>query len=216
MADMTTISRRSGQASTRQRACLTVARLAPAMVLVLAGPLLVNALLGRPGAAAELHQRLPDVLGMSILVTLLASYAITPLATITGWRWHIILRRDFALWGCAFAFTDLLVAAGTEGVLAGTAGALGLTAGTLATLLLVPLALTSNRLSMRWLGKDWKRLHVLIYPIFALIFLHLIFIGSPQFAALFVAAVALLAIPRIPRVERWIVHKRKSRIKGGA
>lgn len=177
---------------------LAIARFAPATVLVLSFPLFWNALRGAPGAVEELHRRLPSVLGLATMLALLASYAITPLATVTGWRWHVILRRDFALWACAFVFTDLLVAAIVDGALAGTAGKLGLAAGTMATLLLVPLAMTSNRLSMRWLGRDWKRLHVLIYPVFALIVLHVYFIGSPLFAAFFLTVVAVLAVGTVP------------------
>jgi sulfoxide reductase heme-binding subunit YedZ len=192
-------------------AFVAVARVAPAMILVPVVPLVLEALRGMPGAPAELHDRLPNVLGAATMLSLLASYAITPLATVTGWRRHIILRRDFALWACAFAFTDVLAAAAADGVLAGTAGKLGLAAGTLAALLLVPLAVTSNRLSMRWLGKYWKQLHLLIYPIFALIVVHLYFVGSALFAGFFVAAVALLAIPRHRQVERWLVARRKAR-----
>jgi DMSO/TMAO reductase YedYZ heme-binding membrane subunit len=181
-------------------AFVAVARVAPAMILVPVVPLVLDALRGMPGAPAELHDRLPNVLGAATMLSLLASYAITPLATVTGWRRHVILRRDFALWACAFAFTDVLAAAAADGVLAGTAGKL-----------LVPLAVTSNRLSMRWLGKYWKQLHLLIYPIFALIVVHLYFVGSALFAGFFVAAVALLAIPRHRQVERWLVARRKAR-----
>jgi methionine sulfoxide reductase heme-binding subunit len=195
----------------RARAFVALARVAPAAILVPIVPLVVDALRGLPGAAAELHDRLPNVLGAATMLTLLASYAITPLATVTGWRRHIILRRDFALWACTFAFTDLLSAATADGVLAGTVGKLGLAAGTLATLLLVPLAVTSNRLSMRWLGKYWKQLHLLIYPIFTLIVVHLYFIGSALFAAFFVAVITLLAIPRHRRVERWFAARHKTR-----
>jgi len=201
---MTTITHRTG-------ALLAVVRVVPATVLVPVVPLVVGMLRALPGAAAELHDRLPNVLGLATMLSLLASYAITPLATVTGWRRHIILRRDFALWACAFAFTDVLSAAAADGVLAGTAGKLGLAAGTLATLLLVPLAVTSNRLSMRWLGRYWKTLHILIYPIFALVVVHLYFIGSALFAVFFVAVVALLAIPRHRRVERWFVARHKER-----
>jgi methionine sulfoxide reductase heme-binding subunit len=194
----------------RASAFVVLARVVPVTVLVPVVPLVVDALRGMPGAAAELHDRLPNVLGAATMLALLASYAITPLATVTGWRWHVILRRDFALWACTFAFTDLLSAAAADGVLAGTAGKLGLAAGTLATLLLVPLAVTSNRLSMRWLGKYWKQLHLLIYPIFTLIVVHLYFVGSALFAAFFVATVTLLAIPRHRRIERWFVNRRKA------
>jgi methionine sulfoxide reductase heme-binding subunit len=201
---MTTFTHRAG-------AFVAIARVAPATVLAPLVPLVVDALRGTPDAAAELHDRLPNVLGAATMLALLASYAITPLATVTGWRRHIILRRDLALWACAFAFADLLAAAAADGVLAGTAGKLGLAAGTLATLLLIPLAVTSNRLSMRWLGKHWKQLHTLIYPVFALIVVHLYFIGSALFAGFFVAAVALLAIPRHRRLERWLVDRRTAR-----
>src|SRR4051794_32799248 len=201
---MTSITHRTG-------ALLAVVRVVPATVLVPVVPLVVDVLRGLPGAAAELHDRLPNVLGPATMLSLLAGYAITPLATVTGWRRHIILRRDFALWACAFAFTDVLSAVAADGVLAGTAGKLGLAAGTLATLLLVPLAVTSNRLSMRWLGRYWKTLHILIYPIFALVVVHLYFIGSALFAVFFVAVVALLAIPRHRRVERWFVARNKER-----
>ncbi|MET0135557.1 MAG: hypothetical protein ABW215_18415 [Kibdelosporangium sp.] len=195
----------------RARACVALARVVPATVLVPLVPLVVDTLRGIPGAAAELSDRLPNVLGAATMLTLLASYAITPLATVTGWRGHVVLRRDFALWACAFAFTDLLSAAMADGVFAGTAGKLGLAAGTLATLLLVPLAVTSNRLSMRWLGKYWKQLHLLIYPIFTLIVVHLYFVGSALFAAFFVAVIAVLAIPRHRRVERWFAARHKKR-----
>lgn len=63
-------------------------------------------------------------------------------------------------------------------------------------------------------GKYWKRLHVLIYPIVVLIVVHLYFVGSALFAAFFVAVVALLAIPRLQRVERWFVSRRKARRQG--
>jgi sulfoxide reductase heme-binding subunit YedZ len=192
-------------------AFLALARVVPATVLVPIVLQAVDALRDVPGAAAELHDRLPNVLGAASMLALLASYAVTPLATITGWRWHVILRRDFALWACAFAFTDLLSAATIDGLFTGTAGKLGLAAGTMATLLLVPLAVTSNRLSMRWLGKYWKQLHLLIYPIFALIVVHLYFIGSPLFAAFFTTAVAILAIPRHPWAERWFRSRHKAR-----
>jgi sulfoxide reductase heme-binding subunit YedZ len=201
---MTSITHRTG-------ALLAVVRVVPATVLVPVVPLVVDVLRGLPGAAAELHDRLPNVLGPATMLSLLAGYAVTPLATVTGWRRHIILRRDFGLWACAFAFTDVLSAATADGVLAGTAGKLGLAAGTLATLLLVPLVVTSNRLSMRWLGRYWKTVHVLIYPIFALVVVHLYFIGSALFAVFFVAVVALLAIPRHRRVERWFVARHKAR-----
>lgn len=48
------------------------------------------------------------------------------------------------------------------------------TIGLLVWLLLVPLALTSNRWSMRRLGPAWKRLHLLVWPAIVLGLLHFV------------------------------------------
>ena len=45
-------------------------------------------------------------------------------------------------------------------------------AGWAALALFVPLAVTSNDASMRWLKRGWKRLHRLVYPATLLVFLH--------------------------------------------
>lgn len=206
---MTTTAR----AKALPQVAVVIARLAPAAVAIMAGPLLVDVVLGLPGAAQELHRRAPDVLGKAAIATLVASYAITPITTLTGWRWHVVLRRDFGLWTFAFAFTDLVLAAALDpgGWRMGVAGTAGLAAGTMATLLLVPLALTSNRWSMRLLGRDWKRLHLLIYPVFALVAVHLHFIGSPAFAMAFLAVTTGLGLLRLRPVERFIVRARRTR-----
>ncbi|MFF3375140.1 hypothetical protein ACFYXF_19600 [Streptomyces sp. NPDC002680] len=89
------------------------------------------------------------------------TFAITPVTTVTGRRWHQIPARDLGLWTFALAALDLVLAAtmSTDGWRAGVVGQAFLAAGTLATLLLVPLAITSKRRSMRRFGSDWKRLH---------------------------------------------------------
>ena len=47
-----------------------------------------------------------------------------------------------------------------------------ITFGMLSVIGLLPLALTSNRFSQRWLGAKWRKLHQLIYPIAILAVLH--------------------------------------------
>jgi sulfoxide reductase heme-binding subunit YedZ len=195
-----------------QRTALIVLRLAPAAFLLAALPLLLGALTGTPGGAAELEQRAPDVLGKAALVTLLGSYAVTPVVTLTGWRWPVPLRRDLALWTTAFAVVDLLVAAALDerGWVDGVAGKAGPATGAMATLLLIPLALTSNRVSMRLLGRDWKRLHRLVTPVLVLVGLHLFLVGSPLFGCVFLGVVAVLRLLRLRRVERWALARRKA------
>lgn len=50
--------------------------------------------------------------------------------------------------------------------------------GFVAMLFLLPLILTSNRVSTRVFGLWWKRIHFLVYPAFVLIVLHRLFITS--------------------------------------
>jgi sulfoxide reductase heme-binding subunit YedZ len=45
-------------------------------------------------------------------------------------------------------------------------------AGVLALLLLLPLVVTSTNKMMRLLGKNWRRLHMLVYPILIIALLH--------------------------------------------
>lgn len=65
--------------------------------------------------------------------------------------------------------------------------------GILTLALLTPLFLTSNLYSMKNLGKNWKRIHKLIYPAFWLIVLHVGLQGSIGWTIL-VAGAGLLEI----------------------
>jgi len=195
--------------TTRTR--LTLLRLAPLVPVLLAVQLPLDVLSGAPGALAELHRRAPDVFGFAALATLVAGYAVTPLVTATGARWAVILRRDYGLWTCGFAGTDLLLAAALDpaGWTVAVAGKAGVAAGTLAALMLVPLGLTSNRVAMRVLGRDWKRLHRLVLPVFALVAVHLVLVGSEAVAVVFVVAVTLLRIARVRSVARHLAAWRR-------
>mgnify|MGYP000679786863 CR=1 FL=1 len=57
-----------------------------------------------------LAEAMPTYLGNAALRTLAASFAVTPLQTLFGWRWHLVLRRDFGRWAFAFAVLDLVIA----------------------------------------------------------------------------------------------------------
>lgn len=71
--------------------------------------------------------------------------------------------------------------------------------GFLAWLLLIPLAITSNNRSVRWLGSRWKQLHRLVYLVVLLGVLHVIWqVRSDWFdAALYSFLAGLLLL------ERW-------------
>ena len=58
--------------------------------------------------------------------------------------------------------------------------------GILAFILLIPLAVTSNRSMIRRLGKSWKRLHRLVYLVIVLALIHLIWQTRSDFSAVFI------------------------------
>ena len=185
---------------------------------VLMGPEILSGLLGRPDAVEHLGTSTADVLGTSTLLLFVMMLTVTPIYTLTGWTWHIPLRRDIGIAMFVTAALDLVLAALTTGedFSGGVLGRLGghsfLLAGTLATLLLVPLALTAHRRAQRWLGGYWKRLHRLVYVIWALILLHLFLLFNLH--GIFLQALALsipLVLLRLPPIRGWWVAARRPR-----
>ena len=176
---------------------------------VLMGPEIVSLVLGRPGAAANVSASVADVLGTSTFLIFITMLAVTPVHTITGWRWHVILRRDYGIAMFATAATDLTLAATTTGdtfpgtVLTRVGGHTFLVAGTLSTLLLVPLVVTANRSAQQWLGRHWKSVQRLTYVVWGTVLIHLFLLFGLTTIFLYALAVsAPLALMRIPPVRR--------------
>lgn len=195
----------------RTTALVWAIRLLPVTVLASLAPDVVAWLRDEPGAAQALNASAPVILGVGALRTLAGSFAVTPIATLTGWSWHLPLRRDLGRWAFALAALDLLLAVvlHEDGAAAGAAGHLFLSLGTLATLLLLPMALTSNRWSQARLGRWWRRLHLLIYPILAILVAHLLLLpdgpsSTVQMTWLFGPSLLL----RVPRIKRAVIRRR--------
>ena len=184
---------------------------------VLMAPEIVSAFAGQPNGVANLSTSTADVLGTSSFLMFTMMLTVTPIQTMTGWTWHLPLRRDYGIAMFVTATADLILAALTTGdtFSGGVLGRLGshtfLVAGTLATLLLVPLVLTANRRAQRWLGGYWKHLHRLVYVIWATILLHLLFLFGVT--GVFVQAFTLsvpLVLTRIPAVRGWWIRARRA------
>jgi len=185
-------------------------RVAIVTPIALMTPEIVAAIRNRPDAVARLSASTADVLGTSTFLLFVVMLTITPLHVVTGWRWHLILRRDFGIGMALTAITDLTLAATTTGdtfrggFLSRLYGHTFLAAGTLAALLLIPLVITANARAQSWLGKHWRWLHRLTYVVWGLILLHLLLLFG--FHGFFLRALALsipLAILRVPAVRRW-------------
>ncbi|NZA26035.1 protein-methionine-sulfoxide reductase heme-binding subunit MsrQ [Luteimonas sp. SJ-92] len=123
---------------------------------------------------AEIEHRL----GIWALRLLLVALAVTPLRQITGQPLLIRFRRMLGLY--AFAYASLHFSAWLVLDLGGYWTMLFeeivkrpyITVGFAAWLLLLPLAITSTRGWMRRLGRNWGRLHRLVYAIAVLAVLH--------------------------------------------
>ncbi len=215
------LTQRSGSVAW-PRIGLWLLRLPVAVPFVLMGPEIVAAVQGRPDSVAHLSTSTADVLGTSAFLLLVLMLTITPVHVVTGWRWHLPLRRDYGIAMFVVAATDLALAATTTGntfpggVLSRIGGHSFLAVGTLATLLLVPLAITANRAAQRRLGGWWKSLHRVTYVVWALVLLHLLLLFGFQtiFIEALLVSAPLLAL-RVPRVRRWWTRCRRTDARFG-
>jgi len=121
--------------------------------------------------AADMVSELRDSSGRWASYLLLATMLFTPLGYYRpSWRRWLPLRRHLGLWAFALVMVHLLVWVSLEfgfdwGLMwQEIDDNLFIWLGLVAWLLLVPLALTSNRAAMRKLGyRNWQAWHTLIY-----------------------------------------------------
>ncbi|MDF3932000.1 protein-methionine-sulfoxide reductase heme-binding subunit MsrQ [Pseudomonas citronellolis] len=155
---------------------------------------------------------LVDNLGQGGLVLLLLTLAMTPLQKLTRWNGWILVRRQLGLW--CFTYICLHLCAYGVFILGLDWAQLGvelrkrpyIIVGSLGFLGLLPLALTSNRFSMRKLGSGWKKLHRLIYVILGLGLLHMLWVVRSDFErwALYATIGVCLLLLRLPPIARQL------------
>lgn len=151
---------------------------------------------------------LVDNLGQGALVFLLCSLAMTPLQRLSGWAGWISFRRQLGLW--AFAYAVLHLSAYLYFLLGLDFSSFGaelverpyITVGAVALMGLLALAATSTRWSMRKLGRRWKRLHRLVYPVLLIVLLHMLWVVRADAGrwVLYASIAALLLLVRLPTV----------------
>ncbi len=117
--------------------------------------------------------------GTWTLVGLLTTLSITPLRKFSGWNWLIRLRRMLGLFAFFYACLHFVTYVWLDQffdlntIVKDVIKRPFITVGFLAFVLLIPLAVTSTNSMMKRLGgKNWQRLHRLIYAIAALGILH--------------------------------------------
>jgi sulfoxide reductase heme-binding subunit YedZ len=102
---------------------------------------------------------------------LLITLAITPLRRMTGLNWLLRFRRMLGLFAFFYILMHFLVYAGLDQsfslkyIIEDVIERPYITIGMTGLLLLIPLAVTSTNKMMRRLGRNWQKLHRLVYPI---------------------------------------------------
>lgn len=169
---------------------------------------------GLYGLGANPIERVLHHSGWWALGLLMATLLVTPLRRVTGRNELIRARRPLGLFAFFWATVHLAIYLGLdqlfdwEFIVEDIVERPFITVGVAAWLLLLPLALTSTRGSIRRLGRRWTLLHRAIYPAAVLGTIHYYWRVRADdsepliFAAAFVALMALRM--------RWTARRRRS------
>ncbi len=118
-----------------------------------------------------------DTLGTGAMMNLFLCLLITPAVTLTGQRWFVPLRRWYGIMFACCGIGDALGAAFFDDFAGNPFAKLVehtfTLIGFLMVLLALPLFITSNNWSQRKLGRYWKRLQMITYVIWGMLFFHL-------------------------------------------
>ena len=115
--------------------------------------------------------------GLWAIRLLMVSLAITPLARALDWTGLLLVRRNVGVASACYAVTHLCFYVAEQNyrplaVISEIALRFYLTIGFAALLVLLALAITSTDAWMKKLGRNWKRLHRLAYPLGVVALLH--------------------------------------------
>jgi len=180
------------------------------------------------GVAGELtvnpYQAVEQRTGRIALIFLMLALACTPANLMFGWRQALRHRRTLGLYAFAYASLHLLILVGLDYgwsfrlLRADLDTKPFIWVGASALLILAALAATSFVVWKRRLGKNWKRLHRLVYVAVLLVVVHFAWARKANLATLSgdialplavgVAAVILLAL-RLPAVRKWASGRRR-------
>lgn len=131
---------------------------------------------------------------------LLITLTVTPLRRITSMTWLIKLRRMLGLYAFFYALLHFITYIWFDQyfdlaeIVKDIPKRPFITVGFTAFILLIPLAITSTNAMMRRLGKNWKKLHRLVYVIPTLGFLHFLWLVKADVLEPIVYAVILTVL----------------------
>ncbi|MFN4262067.1 MAG: sulfite oxidase heme-binding subunit YedZ [Thioalkalivibrionaceae bacterium] len=177
-----------------------------AVASVLPGAWLLALTLGAfGGLGANPVERLLHESGQIAMIALLIALTVTPLRRLTGWNGVIRLRRMLGLFAFFYASVHVMIWLGIDLwwdfslILDDLLKRPYIGAGAVAWLVLLALAGTSFNAAMRRLGKNWVRLHRLVYVAAVLALIHLIWLTRADYreAWIFGGVLAVLLGARV-------------------
>lgn len=163
-------------------------------------------------------------LGRAAVTMLVLTLAVTPVISLTGWRLLTRHRRTLGLYAFLyfvlhlFTFAVLDYGLDWDEILRLATEKPFIIVGLLAGVILLALAATSFRYWMKRMGKNWKRLHRLVYLASVLVIIHYgwavkgsltTLSGDILRPLLMGLLVLLLLVLRLPPVRRWAVSLRQ-------
>lgn len=158
--------------------------------------------------------------GKAAITLLMLSLAVSPVRRLTGWNGVIAARRPLGLFAFFYACLHFLVYLVDQSfswgfIVEDVVEHPYVTAGFAALVLLVPLAATSTRGSIRRLGKGWQKLHRLVYLAAGLGVIHFVWgvkkdLREPLiYAAVFLALMAF-RLPLLKTKRRKTETRRRA------
>ena len=155
-------------------------------------------------------EALTHTTGMTTLVLLLVTLAVSPLRRLSGWNVLIRLRRPLGLFAFFYATTHFLIwfafynVVNVQYMIDDIAERPYITVGFTAWIVLIPLAITSTKGWIRRLGKRWAKLHKSIYIAAALGVVHFYWLvkADTRLPILLGVCLVILLVARAPQFAK--------------
>ncbi|MBP42875.1 MAG: protein-methionine-sulfoxide reductase heme-binding subunit MsrQ [Pseudomonadales bacterium] len=153
---------------------------------------------------ADPGEKIVHFIGETAMILLMVTLSVTPIRKMSGWNF-VFLRRMIGLFVFFYAclhitsYLVFLLELHFAGFVDDIVKRPYITVGILAFVGLIPLAVTSNDRMQRRLGRNWKRIHQLIYPIAICVVVHRLWQTRSDYAEplLYLAILLLLLGYRI-------------------
>ncbi|MGD2172270.1 MAG: protein-methionine-sulfoxide reductase heme-binding subunit MsrQ [Gammaproteobacteria bacterium] len=166
------------------------------------------------GLGANPVEKLTFETGLWTLRLLLVTLALTPLRQWTGLAAVIRYRRMVGLYSFFYLCCHFLIwfvadhSLSLSSMIEDIVKRPYITLGFSAFVLMIPLAITSNRAMLLRLGKKWKALHQLVYPILLLAVLHFVWLTKADYLepGIYAIIAVILLLHRVVPIRRFFVR----------